>query len=80
MSVGKYYNCLFLRNLDRFAEKANIKDESGEIFHFTANGFKHRYGMKLVKAGLNMGQIHQLIANVTSEMPMVYARMIQKNG
>lgn len=70
----------FLRNLDRFAEKASIKDESGEIFHFTANGFKHRYGMKLMKAGLNMGQIHQLIANVTSEMPMVYARMIQKNG
>jgi hypothetical protein len=38
------------------------------------------YGLKLMKAGLSMGQIHQLIANDTSEMPMVYARMIQKNG
>jgi len=33
-----------------------------------------------MKTGLSMGQIHQLIANVTSEMPMAYARMIQKNG
>jgi hypothetical protein len=69
-----------LRSLDRFAEKESIIDESGKTFHFTANGFKHRYGLKLMKAGMSMGQIHQLIANVTSEMPMIYARMIQKNG
>jgi len=44
----------------------------------TSNGFKHRYDLKLMKTGLSMGQIHQLIANVTSEMPMAYARMIKK--
>jgi integrase len=68
----------FLRSLDRFAERANIRDESGNVFHFTANGFKHRFGLKLMEVGLNMAQVHQMISNVTSEMPMIYARKIQK--
>ncbi|MBY3621305.1 MULTISPECIES: tyrosine-type recombinase/integrase [unclassified Paenibacillus] len=77
--VGKQILQLsFLRSLDRFAERANITDESGNVFHFTANGFKHRFGLKLMKAGLNMAQVHQMISNVTSEMPMIYARKIQK--
>ncbi|OAB27470.1 hypothetical protein PMSD_23495 [Paenibacillus macquariensis subsp. defensor] len=42
--------------------------------------FKHRFGLKILKTGLNMGQVHQLIANVTSEMPMIYARKIQKES
>jgi integrase len=69
-----------LRYLDRFAERNKIVDENGKQFHFTANGFKHRFGLKLMKAGLNMAQVHQLIANVTSEMPMIYARKIQKES
>ncbi|MNI14662.1 hypothetical protein D3C73_679340 [compost metagenome] len=69
-----------LRYLDRFAEDANIVDESDKRFHFTAIAFKHRFGLKMLKAGLNMGQVHHLIANVTSEMPMIYARIIQKDS
>ncbi|GKU79082.1 hypothetical protein L3i20_v234790 [Paenibacillus sp. L3-i20] len=67
-----------LRYLDRFSERANIRTETGDIFHFTANGFKHRYGMKLMNTGLNLGQVHKLIANVTSEMSLIYARKTQK--
>jgi hypothetical protein len=69
-----------LRYLDRFAESTNIVDETGGRFHFTATAFKHRFGLKILKTGLNMGQVHQLIANVTSEMPMIYARKIQKES
>jgi hypothetical protein len=38
-----------LRYLDRFSERANIVDESGKKFHFTTNGFKHRFGLKMSK-------------------------------
>jgi len=50
-----------LRSLDRFSEKESIIDESGKIFQYAADGFKHHYGLNLMKAGLSMSQIHQLV-------------------
>lgn len=44
------------------------------IRYYTDGGFKHRYGMKLMNSGLNLGQDHILIANVTSEMSLIYAK------
>ncbi|MCP1310786.1 TniB family NTP-binding protein [Paenibacillus tyrfis] len=79
--IGKpFLQLSVLRSLDRFAERVNIIDENGRRFHFKATAFKHRFGLKIMKAGLNMAQVHQLIANVTSEMPMIYARKILKES
>ncbi len=79
--IGKpFLQLSVLRSLDRFAERVNIIDESGRRFHFKATAFKHRFGLKIMKAGLNMAQVHQLIANVTSEMPMIYVRKILKES
>ncbi|MEF2248035.1 hypothetical protein [Paenibacillus sp. IITD108] len=77
--MASKYQLSFLRNLDSFAEKTNIIDEKGNRFHFTTTGFKHRYGLKLFKMGLNMAQVQKTIANVTSEMLMKYARIFQKD-
>ncbi|WP_010492517.1 tyrosine-type recombinase/integrase [Paenibacillus elgii] len=77
--LGKpFLQISILRYWDRFATSFNIVDENGKPFHFRANAFKHRFGLKIMRAGLNMAQVHQLIANVTSEMPMIYARKLQK--
>lgn len=79
--IGKpFLQLSILRSFDRFAERVNIIDDSGRRFHFKASAFKHRYGLKIMKAGLSMAQVHQLIANVTSEMPMIYARKILKDS
>ncbi|OAB42105.1 tyrosine-type recombinase/integrase [Paenibacillus glacialis] len=67
-----------LRHFDRFAERVNIVDEKGEYFHFTVYAFRHRFGINLTKNGLNMVQVHQLLANVTSEMTMTYAKITHK--
>lgn len=68
----------FLRNLDRFSERVNILEEEGNKFHFSANKFKHRFGVNLMRMGLNITQVQNIIANVTPEMPMKYARIFQK--
>jgi len=78
-SLGKpFLQLSVLRAFDRFADRMNIKDEDGEPYHFTAYAFRHRYGINLVNRGLNMAQIHQLLANVTSEMTMIYTNITRK--
>jgi hypothetical protein len=57
--------------LVKFEKDANIRDEKGELYHFKGKHFD-------VNNGLSMSQIHELLANVTSEAAMIYANISRK--
>jgi site-specific recombinase XerD len=78
-SYGKpYMQLTVLRAFDRFAERANIRDEQGNLYHFTVYAFKHRFGVNLMNAGLSMVQVYQLLANVTLDSTMIYSNITNK--
>ncbi|MDQ0193840.1 abortive infection family protein [Paenibacillus wynnii] len=65
------------RNLQKFAERCMIRDEEGKIYKFNCNEFRHRFGVNLAKKGLSVQEIHNLIDNVTSLMPVAYCNMAE---
>jgi integrase len=68
------------RNLQKFAERALIKDESGEIYNFNCTEFRHRFGINLAKKGVSVHEIHNLIDNVTPLMAVAYCKIAENEG
>jgi integrase len=62
--------------LDRLAEKCEIKDEAGNIFHFKTHAFRHTKAVELINNGMSLFHVQKWMAHLSPEMTMVYAQLL----
>ncbi|PFR33290.1 tyrosine-type recombinase/integrase [Bacillus cereus] len=62
-------------NLNKLANRCNIKDKDGEIYWFKNHAFRHRYGVNLINNGMNILHVQKLMAHASPEMTLVYAQI-----
>ena len=62
--------------LNQFAHKFKIKDENGEIFHFTMHQFRHTYGVKMLNGGADILVVQELLGHASPEMTLTYAKLL----
>lgn len=75
---GKPYLQTWVQNeLNSFAIKTNIVDESGKIFHFKMHQFRHTYAVKMLNSGANIVVVQDLLAHASPEMTLRYARVLE---
>lgn len=66
-------------NLNKLANRCNIKDKDGEIYWFKNHAFRHRYGVNLINNGMNILHVQKLMAHASPEMTLVYAQIHDKH-
>lgn len=66
-------------NLNKLANRCNIKDKDGEIYWFKNHAFRHRYGVNLINNGMNILHVQKLMAHASPEMTLVYAKFMIKH-
>ena len=71
--MGQY---LIREYLNELAHTQNIRDENGEIYHFTNHAFRHTYAVKLLNNGADIMTIQELMAHASPEMTMRYAKLL----
>lgn len=64
------------RALNRLAEKQNIVDDQGELFHFGNHAFRHTKGVELINNGMNLLHVQKWMAHASPEMTLRYARLL----
>src|SRR5260370_10102005 len=64
--------------LDRFAEKYQIQDEAGNIFHFRLHAFRHAKAVELVNNGMSLLMVQQWMAHASPEMTVIYAKILDE--
>ena len=64
--------------LDRLAEKYQIQDESGNIFHFRLHAFRHAKAVELVNNGMSLLMVQQWMAHASPEMTVIYAKILDE--
>ncbi|MGO4501041.1 tyrosine-type recombinase/integrase [Paenibacillus sp. 2RAB27] len=77
---GKKKGQPFLRttisyHLNKMAHNCNIMGESGEIYKFNNHAFRHRYGVTLINNGMSILHVQKLMAHLSPEMTLVYAKI-----
>lgn len=66
----------FNKALNRFAKKANIRDEQGNPYHFNNHAFRHRYGVTMINNGMNILHVQKLMCHTSPEMTLRYAKLL----
>jgi integrase len=64
--------------LDRLAEKYQIQDEGGIIFHFRLHAFRHAKAVELVNNGMSLLMVQQWMAHASPEMTVIYAKILDE--
>lgn len=64
------------RNLNQLAIKYNIRDETGNIFHFKNHSFRHTYAIKMLNGGTDILTVQELLAHASPEMTLRYAKLL----
>jgi integrase len=64
--------------LDRLAEKYQIQDEAGNIFHFRLHAFRHTKAVELVNNGMSLLMVQQWMAHTSPEMTVIYAKILDE--
>jgi integrase len=62
--------------LNRLAEKCNITDDQGNIYHFTVHSFRHTKGVELINNGMSLVHVQKWMAHMFPEMTLVYAKVL----
>ena len=62
--------------LNRLAQKYEIKDDVGNIFHFKSHAFRHTKAVELINNGMNLFHVQKWMAHLSPEMTMVYAKLL----
>jgi hypothetical protein len=53
-----------------------ITNENGDIYHFINHSFRHTYAIKLLNAGADFIVVKELLAHVSPEMTLKYAKLL----
>lgn len=76
---GKPYSQHWVQEkLNKLAHKHQIKDESGDIFHFKMHQFRHTYGVKMLNGGADILVVQELLGHASPEMTLTYAKLLDE--
>lgn len=64
--------------LNRLAEKVEIRDASGRIFHFKTHAFRHTKAVELINNGMSLVHVQKWLAHLTPEMTLTYAKILDE--
>jgi integrase len=64
--------------LESLAEKYQIRDERGELFHFGLHAFRHTKGVELLNNGMSLVMVQQWMAHASPEMTLIYAKILDE--
>jgi len=59
-----------------FAREYDIRDEQGQLYHFTNHSFRHTYAIKMLNSGVDIVTIQELLAHASPEMTLRYAKIL----
>ncbi len=62
--------------LNRLAVTYEIKDDTGNIFHFGTHAFRHSKAVELINAGMSLAHVQKWLAHLSPEMTLVYAKIL----
>ena len=64
--------------LTRFANRCQIQNEQGEIFHFKLHAFRHTKAVELINNAMSLVQVQQWMAHASPEMTLIYAKILDE--
>lgn len=74
---GKPYSQHWAQDqLNKLAHQHQIKDESGNLFHFKMHQFRHTYGVKMLNGGADILVVQDLLGHASPEMTLTYAKLL----
>lgn len=62
--------------LNRLAQKYNIIDDQGDLYHFKLHAFRHTKGVELINHGMSLVHVQKWMAHMSPEMTLVYAKVL----
>lgn len=62
--------------LNRLAQRQNIVDDQGNIFHFGNHAFRHTKGVELINNGMSLLHVQKWMAHASPEMTLRYAKIL----
>jgi Phage integrase family len=62
--------------LNDLANKYQITDEQGTIFHFRLHAFRHTKAVELINNGMSLVLVQQWMAHASAEMTLIYAKIL----
>ncbi|MBP2644330.1 MAG: XerC [Firmicutes bacterium] len=62
--------------LNRLANKYNIIDNQGILYHFGNHAFRHTKGVELINNGMNVLHVQKWMAHASPEMTLRYAKIL----
>lgn len=65
----------FCHHLNKVAEKYQICDENGVLWHFQSHQFRHTVGTKMINSGVPLTVIQRYLGHKSPEMTLTYARI-----
>lgn len=65
----------FIYYLRTLSEKYNIKDSSGQQWHFTSHQFRHTVGTSMINSGVPQYIVQRYLGHTSPEMTMTYAHI-----
>jgi len=57
--------------LNRFANRCQIQNEQGEIFHFKLHAFRHTKAVELINNGMSLVLVQHWMAHASPEMTLI---------
>ncbi len=64
--------------LNRFANRCQIQNEQGEIFHFKLHAFRHTKAVELINNGMSLVLVQHWMAHASPEMTLIYAKILDE--
>lgn len=68
----------FIDNLRRLAEQFDIRDASGNRWHFQSHQFRHTVGTRMVNTGVPLTIIQRYLGHESPTMTMIYAHIFDE--
>jgi len=62
--------------LNDLANKYQITDEQGTVFHFRLHAFRHTKAVELINNGMSLVLVQQWMAHASPEMTLIYAKIL----
>lgn len=64
--------------LNRLAQRCQIQNEQGGIFHFKLHAFRHTKAVELINNGMSLVLVQQWMAHASPEMTLIYAKILDE--
>jgi len=69
----------FSQALNQLALEKDIRDPTGEVFHFKAHAFRHTVATRMLRGGVKQHHVQKYLGHESPEMTMVYAQITDQD-